>query len=540
MTQLNPKLLSAALALALAVPIAHAAVPAASSAPVVRAKALLASADGKEKSFANAGDAFTASDVPTATAGIEHVRFTRTYRGLPVLGGDVVVHSRAGKLVSVTQTLTSVQRPASLTPKLSASDAIVEAGVDFGSNFQGTPSATLVVSALKGAPVLAYQVRMNGIKGDGTPTDMRYVLDAQTGAILAKWDTVHTATPGGGGVGCTNGVPAKGTGQTLYQGSVTLDTVKCGNSHYQLLDKTRGGGYTVDMGGVHSTAAGVLVTDVDNTWGNGARTNRQTDAADAHFGVAATWDYFKNKHGRLGIANDGKGAKTRVHYGVNYANAFWADGCFCITFGDVMTALDVAGHEMAHGVTSRSAELIYSGDAGGLNEATSDIFGTLVEYDVNNPSSPPNYLIGEDLKALLGRDALRYMFKPSLDNSSYDCYSSAVSSADPHYSSGVGNHFFYLLAEGARVPDGYGAGSKANLGASDLVCNGDTGLVGIGRDDAGKIWYLALTAYMTSNTTYPQARVATLNAARDLFGVDSLQHRAVAAAWSAVSVDAAN
>lgn len=540
MKTFNLKLLSAALTAVLIAGVAHAAAPTATTPAVVRAQALLATADGKAKSFAGAGDVFTAADVPDGAGGIEHVRFTRTYKGLPVVGGDIVVHSRNGSLLSVSQTLASASRPASLTPTISSADAIVEAGADMGTDFQGTPSASLVIAAIDGPPTLAYQVRLLGVKRDSTPTDMRYLIDARSGALLSKWDTVQHAEPGGGGVGCTGGVAAKGTGQSLYQGTVDLDTTKCGASYFQLLDKTRGGGYTVDMAGIQSTAAGVLVTDTDNKWGNGLRTNRQTDAVDAHFGVAATWDYYKVKHGRNGIANDGKGAKTRVHYGVNYPNAFWADGCFCMTFGDNMTALDVAGHEMSHGVTSRTAGLIYKNDAGGLNEANSDIFGTLVEFFVNDPVSPPNYLIGEELKAIFGGDALRYMFKPSLDGKSFDCYSSAVAAADPHYSSGVGNHFFYLLAEGAKVPAGYGAGSKANLTPDSLVCNGNTSLAGIGRDDAGKIWYLTLTAYLTSNSTYPDARVGSLNAARDLFGVDSPQYRAVAAAWSAVSVESPN
>ena len=112
-----------------------------------------------------------------------------------------------------------------------------------------------------------------------------------------------------------------------------------------------------------------------------------------------------------------------------------------------------------------------------------------------------------------------------------------MSSADPHYSSGVGNHFYYLLAEGAVVPAGFGAGTWANLSAASMVCNGNTSLTGIGRTAAGKIWYRALTVYMTSGTTYPQARAATLSAATDLYGMGSTQYNAVAAAWSAVSVN---
>ena len=98
-----------------------------------------------------------------------------------------------------------------------------------------------------------------------------------------------------------------------------------------------------------------------------------------------------------------------------------------------------------------------------------------------------------------------------------------------HYSSGVGNHFFYLLAEGSGAKT---IGDKAH---NSPTCNGST-VSGIGRADAEKIWFRALTTYFTSGTTYAQARTGTLNAARDLFGEGSTQYSAVATAWSAVNV----
>ena len=142
---------------------------------------------------------------------------------------------------------------------------------------------------------------------------------------------------------------------------------------------------------------GSLFIDTDNNWGSGTLSDSATVAADAHYGVSKTWDYYKNVHGRNGIANDGVGALSRVHYGRNYDNAFWSDDCFCMTFGDgnngvhgnPFVALDVAGHEMSHGVTSRTAGLVYCGESGGLNEANSDIFGTMVEFYTNNPSDKP-------------------------------------------------------------------------------------------------------------------------------------------------------
>jgi Zn-dependent metalloprotease len=265
--------------------------------------------------------------------------------------------------------------------------------------------------------------------------------------------------------------------------------------------------------------------------------DRSSAAVDAQYGTDVTWDYYKNVHGRSGIAGDGKGSYNRVHYGTNYNNAFWDDNCFCMTYGDgdgttlgPLVALDVAGHEMTHGVTSKTAALAYSGESGGLNEATSDIFGTLVEWYANNASDPGDYLIGEKIvRSGFGKSALRYMDKPSKDGNSADCWSSSVGKLDVHYSSGVANHFAYLLAEGS------GAKTINGVGYDSPTCNGST-VTGIGRDKLGKIWYRALTVYMTSSTNYAGARTATLNAAKDLYGAGSTEYNAVAAAWSAVNV----
>ena len=189
-----------------------------------------------------------------------------------------------------------------------------------------------------------------------------------------------------------------------------------------------------------------------------------------------------------------------------------------------LVSVDIAGHEMAHGVTSRTAQLIYSGESGGLNEATSDIFGTAVEFFAGSPADPGDYLIGE--KIYLNNqsgEALRYMHDPGLDGRSKNCWYSGIGSVDVHYSSGVANHFFYLLAEGS---------SPAN-GPASPTCDGSV-VTGIGREKAEKIWYRALTVYMTSNTSYAGARAATLQAATDLYGPDTAD--AVRAAWTAVSV----
>jgi Zn-dependent metalloprotease len=181
-------------------------------------------------------------------------------------------------------------------------------------------------------------------------------------------------------------------------------------------------------------------------------------------------------------------------------------------------------------VTSSTAALTYSGESGGLNEATSDIFGTLVEWYAGNSADAGDYLIGEKVvRSGFGRDALRYMDRPSRDGASADCWSTSVGDLDVHYSSGVANHFAYLLAEGS------GARTVGGVRYDSPTCDGST-VSGIGRDKLGAIWYRALTVHMTSSTDYAGARAATLSAAEELYGAGSTEYAAVGAAWSAVNV----
>ena len=287
-----------------------------------------------------------------------------------------------------------------------------------------------------------------------------------------------------------------------------------------------------------TSGAGTLFTDADDVWGTGSASSDpgdQTAAVDAAYGAQVTWDFFKNAFGRSGIRNDGQAAYSRVHYGSNYVNAFWQDSCFCMTYGDgsgnthPLTSVDVAGHEMSHGVTSHTAGLRYSGESGGLNEATSDIFGTGVEFAANNSADAGDYLIGERIDINGDGSPLRHMDKPSKDGDSADAWSPSVGGMDVHYSSGVANHFFFLLAEGS--------GKKTINGVEyDSPTSDGSTVTGVGRDKALQIWYKALTTYMTSTTNYAAARQATLKAATDLYGADSTEYAAVGAAWSAVNV----
>ncbi|WP_210589408.1 M4 family metallopeptidase [Streptomyces sp. GESEQ-35] len=477
-------------------------------------------------------------DVIVDADGTQHVRYDRTYRHLPVLGGDFVIHlAPDGTYRNVSRATRQAVALSSVTPTLSgpkAADLAANAlrAANLGETLKKlTSRPQLVVDALHGAPKLAWRTDATAQDSLGNPVARTVLTDAATGDQIDAWDVLHTAT---------------GDGKSLYAGTVPLETTANGSS-YGLQDPTRGNTYTGDAANKTdlclltticlSRAPSTVFTDSDNHWGTGTATDRASAAVDAQYGTDVTWDYYKNVHGRSGIRGDGVGSFNRVHYGTRYNNAFWDDSCFCMTYGDgdgtqlgPLVSLDVAGHEMSHGVTSSTAALTYSGESGGLNEATSDIFGTLVEFYAANASDPGDWMIGEKIvRSGLGRDALRYMDKPSKDGNSVDCWSTGTAKLDVHYSSGVGNHFAYLLAEGS------GAKTIGGVAHNSPTCDGSS-VAGIGRGKLGAIWYRALTVYMTSSTDYAGARVATLSAAADLYGAGSVEHDAVAAAWSAVGV----
>ncbi|MFF8944848.1 M4 family metallopeptidase [Streptomyces sp. NPDC014864] len=466
-----------------------------------------------------------AKDVVKDVDGTLHTRYERTYAGLPVLGGDLIVHtSGAGRTEGVTRAAKSAIKVASLKPQIAAAKAEKQAlsvARAAGSDKTSADSAPRkVIWAAKGTPVLAYETVVGGLQDDGTPNELHVITDAATGKKLYEYQGIET-----------------GTGKTLYSGTVTLNTTLSGST-YQLYDTTRGGHKTYNKAHQSSPTQGTLFTGSDDVWGTGtasSSTSDETAAADAAYGAQVTWDFYKNTFGRNGIKNNGVGAYSRVHYGQQYVNAFWDDSCFCMTYGDgsgnthPLTSMDVAGHEMSHGVTSNTAGLNYSGESGGLNEATSDIFGTGVEFYANNASDPGDYLIGEKININGDGTPLRYMDKPSKDGSSADYWSSSVGGLDVHYSSGVANHFFYLLSEGS------GAKTVNGVSYNSPTYNGST-VTGIGRAKALQIWYKALTSYMTSTTNYKAARTATLSAASALYGSGSAEYNAVAAAWTAVNV----
>ncbi|WP_208611509.1 M4 family metallopeptidase [Streptomyces bungoensis] len=462
-------------------------------------------------------------DVVKDNDGTLHTRYERTYAGLPVLGGDLVVHTPPASLAKGTVSTTynnkhriKVSSTTATFAKAAAETKALKTAKALDATKAKADSARKVIWAGNGTPKLAWETVIGGFQDDGTPSRLHVITDATTGKELYRYQAIET-----------------GTGNTQYSGSVSLSTTLSGST-YQLYDTTRGGHKTYTLNG-GTSGTGTLMTDSDDVWGNGSGSNTQTAGADAAYGAQETWDFYKNTFGRSGIKNDGQAAYSRVHYGNAYVNAFWDDTCFCMTYGDgtsnthALTSLDVAGHEMSHGVTSNTAGLDYSGESGGLNEATSDIFGTGVEFYANNSTDVGDYLIGEKIDINGDGSPLRYMDKPSKDGGSADSWYSGVGNLDVHYSSGPANHMFYLLSEGS--------GSKVINGVTYNSPTSDgVAVTGIGRAKALQIWYKALTSYMTSSTNYAGARTAALNAAGALYGTNSAEYAAVGNAFAGINV----
>lgn len=340
-------------------------------------------------------------------------------------------------------------------------------------------------------------------------------VDAASGEILFTENLIHTSN-------------VIGTAHTKYSGikSFTTDSTAPGN--YRLRETGKGLGIeTYNFKKGTSTAAAVDFTDADNDWDN-VNANKDECATDAHWGAEQTYDYYKNSFNRNSINNAGFKLLSYVHYSTNYNNAFW-NGTY-MTYGDgngttftPLTALDVCGHEITHGLTSNTANLVYSNEPGGLNESFSDIFGTTIEFF--GRSGAGNWKIGEDMTP--SANGIRSMQNPKLfsnPNTYLKQYWVAAGGPDNggvHTNSGVQNYWYFLMCQG-------GSGTNDNSKAYNVP--------GVGMTKAGAIAYRNLTTYLTPNSQYADARFYSIQAAKDLYGACGIEVKVTANTWAAVGV----
>ena len=344
------------------------------------------------------------------------------------------------------------------------------------------------------------------------PYDRKMVyVDAQTGEILFDLPLIHFSDE-------------IGTAHTQYSGIQEINT-SFEDGVYILEDNTRGQGvWTMNLQNSTNFYSAVEFEDDDNIWNN---VNPQLDqyATDAHYATMSTYDYYINVHNRNSIDNNGHYLLSFVHFDYDFINAFW-NGQF-MTYGDgnisygitPLTTLDICGHEVTHGLTQYTANLVYSYEPGALNESFSDIFGTMIEY-YGYPEGA-NWLIGEKIGM-----PFRSMQNPKL-YSQPNTYHGQLwywgndDNGGVHYNSGVLNYWFYLISEG-------GSGTNDN-GHSYSV-------TGMGMDDAEQLAFKILTEYLTPTSNYYDACYYALQASNELFGGCTPQTKAVGDAFYAVGV----
>ncbi len=465
--------------------------------------------------------------IETDDLGMIHVFIQQSFNDVRMWSGEAIVHiNKDGSLFTITDNLV-FNVEVNTTPNITAQDAKEFALARFSGNkkLSSEPATDLWVFRGGNGDRLTWRVRFPQTENEKGPTMPVYFVDAQTNTEIGYYDNLQTQSSTGSGV-------------SLYSGTVPLDTFRSGTTYY-LEDTVRKVG-TFNYN--NSTTTQFRYSDLDNLWDSAV----QRAGVDAQYGAIKTYDYFKNVHGRNGIDGSGGPGSTvsidgvtnligsRVHYSTNYNNAFW-NGQY-MTYGDgdgttftPLVTLDIAGHEMTHGITERTAGLVYSGESGALNESMSDVFGAMVERYALGESTN-TWKIGEQAYTPnTAGDALRYMDNPHLaSNGGYTAdddpdhynerYTGSSDNGGVHINSGIANKAFYLVAKG-------GTHHLSNITVT-----------GIGADAAAAVWYKALTTYMTSGTNFAGARTATLNAAAAIYGNTSAQYTTVATAWCAVGV----
>jgi len=516
--------------------------------------------DAQQLGLAPAGE-LRLQAVTTDPDGSRHLRLQQRYHGLQVWGGQLIRHlapdgaERPGTDALVRGIELDVR------PNLDRAEALAVAHdreAPQGAYAQ-PPVVELVVypetvlqresaagtNARDFAPRvsrihLAYHIHLELLNGSAETRNDDYLVDAHTGAILKRWSSLLTLRKPGKP---KSGKAALTTGHSQYSGEVQLGTLAetCG---YVMSDPTRSYISTRDLSG-GTSGHGALYVSQEGTWGDGQNydpgrgsrsANGQTAAVDAHYGLQTAWDFYQNILGRNGIDGRGRTAYNLVHYASGYDNAFWNNECFCMTYGDgedfkTVTALDVVGHEVSHGLCHATADLEYSGEAGGLNESSSDIFGTMIQLyghvakgkGKTLPAKGARWSIGSDLAS----PPLRYMDRPSRDGFSPDAWTPSLGDLDVHQSSGPMNRAFYFLSQGAD-PRKRSDSHSAYL---------PKGMRGIGNEKALLIWWRTLSTYLTPASGYLDARHGAIRAAEDLYGACSPESVAVRLAFHGINVD---
>lgn len=483
----------------------------------------------------NPSEAFKIVSSTTDELGMTHVKMQQQIQGVPVYGAEIIVHGEGQSFDFLNGRYFPSFEMASVTPSLDDQKIQAICHQDLGGiqsydidvqKLMGGAQTTseLVVLPTEQGFVLAYHITTY----KNLVERWEYFIDANSGKVIKKYESIckfHNHKHEGGV--CSKGQNAeasvvldgKATANSvdLFNITRTINTYQVGTKYYmidgsrdifssttdQLPDDPEGVIWTIDAFNTSPQKSSFNydhVTSTNNTWTN-------KTSVSAHYNGGKAFEYFRSVHSRPSINGQGGNIVSLINVadddGSSMGNAFWNGAAMFYGNGDsafkpLARGLDVAGHEMTHGVVQSTANLEYQGESGALNESFADIFGVMIDRD--------DWLVGEDvvIAAVFPSGALRSLQDPHNGASTNNFnagwqpkvyserYKGSEDNGGVHINSGIPNHAFYLFA------------------------------TAVGKDKAEKVYYRALSNYLTKSSQFVDCRIAVIKATTDLYGTSEV------------------
>ncbi len=462
---------------------------------------------------------------------ITHVRMQQHYKSIPVYGAEIALHlNAAGEGETFNGRYLQIPKDLNVIPTISNQSVIERVKMHAAKSFEypeltssqkrlvqyAAPKLTLCIYEDQGlikTPTLAYHI----VYCPSISTRWEYFVDAHTNAVLHHFNS-----------SCSVDGPRTASASDLNGVSRSVNTYQAGATFF-MIDASRfmfnatnsvmpddpvGGVFTIDLNNTFGTnQAYDHVTSTNNVWSN-------PTAISAHFNAGTAYEYYRTQHNRNGIDDVGGTIISIINTpdedGTALDNAYWNGAAMFygngkVAFKKLAGSLDVAGHELTHGVVQNTANLEYQGESGAINESMADIFGCMMD--------PADWLIGEDIVKTTSfpSGALRSLSDPhnggqNLGDRGYqparvsEAYKGSQDNGGVHINSGITNNAFYRFAQ-----------ATTNVKAS-------------------AVFYKALADYLTKSSKFIDLRLAVIKAAGDLYGTSSNEVTQAGIAFDAVGI----
>lgn len=467
-------------------------------------------------------DSFKSDDL-----GMDHLKYHQEYKGVKVLGGELILHAQHGvielangftyatcDLENVIPTL-DIETVKEMVELKNPSTALTEKQMQFAGDKWEIELVIYHASRSSVNASLAYQV----IYRPNLIDRIIHIVDAHTGSFISEHNAIckfhnHDIHNHEAGEECSAAVILDGQTATatdllgvnrlinIFDQGNTFYMIDASRSMYQpAADVFNANGVIVTLDALNTSPENnnfdyTEVSSNNNSW------NDRTSVS-AHYNSGKAFEYFQDVHNRNSIDGNGGNIFSLIHVadqnGNGMDNAFWNGQAMWYgdgnqAFQPLARGLDVAGHEISHGVVQSTANLTYQGESGALNESFADVFGAMIDRD--------DWQMGEDVVNIqfFPSGALRDLEDPHNGAASGDfqggfqpkhvneMFTGSEDNGGVHINSGIPNHAFYLFA------------------------------TAVGKDKAEKVWYRALTLYLTASSQFIDLRLATERAAEDLYG----------------------